>query len=53
MEKAKQYINTRPDLTIHMVGEAVGYPDPGYFSRIFKKYVGMSPQKYKDLSQIT
>ena len=53
MEKAKQYINTRPDLTIHMVGEAVGYPDPGYFSRIFKKYVGMSPQKYKELSQIT
>lgn len=51
MERAKQYMDTQPDMTVHMVGEAVGYPDPGYFSRIFKKYVGVSPQKYREMSE--
>ena len=34
-------------LSIRQVGEAVGYPDQAYFSRIFKRYMGVSPQKYR------
>ena len=38
--------NTRQ--TIKQIGEALGYSDPYYFSRIFKKMVGMSPKQYRD-----
>jgi YesN/AraC family two-component response regulator len=32
---------------VRQIGEAVGYPEQGYFSRIFKKYVGVSPLEYR------
>ncbi len=35
------------DLTIKEVGLSVGYEDSHFFSRIFKKYVGVSPSEYK------
>lgn len=35
------------DLDIRSIGELVGYPDPYYFSRIFKKYAGCSPAHYR------
>ena len=38
--------NTRK--TIKQIGETLGYNDPYYFSRIFKKMVGMSPKQYRD-----
>jgi len=47
MRKAKELMDRNPGYSIHMIGEAVGYEDPGYFSRIFKKYEGVSPQKYR------
>lgn len=47
MQKAKKLMDRNPGYPIHMIGEAVGYDDPGYFSRIFKKYEGVSPQKYR------
>lgn len=31
---------------IYEICERVGYPDPNYFSQIFKKYVGVPPKKY-------
>ena len=36
------------DLLIKNIASSVGYPDPLYFSRIFKKYLGMSPQEFRD-----
>ncbi len=35
------------DLTVKEVGLSVGYEDSHFFSRIFKKYVGVSPSEYK------
>lgn len=29
------------------IAKSIGYPDPNYFYRIFKKYVGLSPTDYK------
>nr|WP_314930295.1 response regulator [Shuttleworthia satelles] len=50
IQQARQIMDSDPDIPIRAVGEAVGYPDPGYFSRIFKKYTGSSPQKYRETS---
>jgi len=34
--------------TIKEISESLGYSDPYYFSRLFKKSVGMSPKQYRD-----
>lgn len=47
VEKAKEYMESK-DWKIYEVSEAVGFDDTGYFSRVFKKYTGMSPKEYKN-----
>lgn len=47
MQKAQQLLAHSPELSVRQVGEAVGYPEQGYFSRIFKKQVGVSPLDYR------
>lgn len=34
--------------TIHEIAYDIGYSDPYYFSRLFKKVMGMSPRQYRD-----
>ena len=41
------------DYSIVQVAEAVGYDNPLYFSRIFKKRTGISPTNYRKKSQNT
>jgi two-component system, response regulator YesN len=48
MQKAQQILLHNPELSIRQVGEIIGYHDQGYFSRIFKKQVGVSPFEYRD-----
>lgn len=36
------------DLYVYEVAQKLGYRDPYYFSRIFKKIVGISPNEYRD-----
>lgn len=48
IEKAKELIKDIKSKT-YTVGELVGYDDPAYFSKVFKKVVGVSPTKYRDL----
>ncbi|MBB6126780.1 AraC family transcriptional regulator [Mucilaginibacter lappiensis] len=46
MQKACQLLYTH-DHKIKAVAMNLGYEDPYYFSRIFKKYVGSSPEQYR------
>lgn len=36
------------DITIKDIANDLGYSDPYYFSRLFKKVVGISPKQYRD-----
>ena len=36
------------DLTIREIGENVGYKDPNYFPKVFRKVVGVSPSEYRE-----
>ncbi|KZL90266.1 response regulator [Clostridium magnum] len=49
MDKAKELLS-KVDSNIKEVCYEVGYNDPNYFSKAFKKYVGMSPSEYKQSS---
>lgn len=47
MEKAKKLIGEKK-YTVCEIGELVGYPDPNYLSKVFKKYTGMTISDYKN-----
>jgi len=38
---------TQRELIIKEIADKIGYDDPYYFSRIFKKVTGKSPAQYK------
>jgi two-component system response regulator YesN len=46
MKKAKKLM-ARSDLNLSEIAAAVGYSDLAYFSKVFKKVVGMTPSKYR------
>jgi iron complex transport system substrate-binding protein len=46
ISKSKELLE-RTDLQVVAVAEVVGYKDSAYFSRIFKKRVGISPSEYR------
>ncbi|WP_184542976.1 AraC family transcriptional regulator [Mucilaginibacter sp. FT3.2] len=46
MQKACQLLYANGD-KIKAVAAHLGYEDPYYFSRIFKKYIGSSPEQYR------
>jgi len=45
MEKAKELVLDKK-IKITEIGYEIGYNYPGYFSKCFKKYYGMSPSEY-------
>lgn len=47
IEHAKEFLSQN-NLSVSEVAQAVGIEDQFYFSRIFKKYSGISPIKYKN-----
>lgn len=47
VEQAKLYLKN-PALTIRNVGQMVGYEDPNYFTRIFKKKTGVTPAEFRN-----
>ena len=46
MEEAKKLLKD-PSLSIVAIASQVGYEDASYFSKVFKKHVGMSPNRYR------
>jgi two-component system response regulator YesN len=47
VEKAKELL-AFTDLLAYEVAEEVGFADPGYFSKLFKKVTGVAPKDYKE-----
>lgn len=47
MESAKELL-IKPELSIKEICIIAGYSDPNYFSRIFKKYEGVTPSEYRE-----
>ena len=47
MQRACELLNTS-DLPVQAIGRTLGYSDPYYFSRQFKKTIGVSPKNYRD-----
>ena len=52
MEKAKELLDQNPEETVQKVAAAVGYEDAYHFSKVFKKYYGISPLYYKGRAKI-
>ena len=50
IHKACYYLSST-DMTVAEVGEVIGFEDNNYFSRIFRKTVGISPSKYRNEQQ--
>ena len=46
LDLARYYL-TQVDLPVAAVGELVGFADPAYFSRIFRRHVGCSPRDFR------
>jgi len=47
MEQAKKLL-TNSELSMKEICGEIGYADPNYFSRIFKKNIGVTPTEYKE-----
>jgi YesN/AraC family two-component response regulator len=47
LNKAEDYFRIMPELSISEVAYKLGYDDPLYFSRLYKKYRNMSPKEFK------
>ena len=50
IDKAKELLNNT-NYTMKEICQMVGYTDPNYFSRTFKKNVGVTPTEYKEGGQ--
>ncbi|MGG6312438.1 helix-turn-helix domain-containing protein [Paenibacillus macerans] len=48
IERAKEIMRTKPD-SISEISRVVGYNDAATFIRVFKKYEGITPGKYKEI----
>lgn len=48
IDKARQLLEGKNDIKAYEVATIVGYSDYEYFRRVFKKYAGINPTKYKN-----
>ena len=47
MQRAEELMRTS-SLSIKEIGKAVGYPDPNYFTKVFRRVRGVSPSSFRD-----
>lgn len=50
MQQACRYLDLT-DMTIKQVAVTMGYSDPYYFSRLFRRTIGMSPSDYRSIKK--
>ena len=50
IEEGKQHLEFS-DLSVEEVGARVGYEDPAFFRRLFKRSTGLSPSRYRRMFQ--
>lgn len=48
MEKAKELLK-ETDKKLADISQAIGYVEPSYFTKQFRKYTGMTPSEYRDI----
>lgn len=51
MEKAKELLR-EPDIKVQDVAQLVGFENAAYFSTVFKKQIGMTPQEYRTMRDV-
>lgn len=51
IEKAKELLIKYPDLTVHIIGNQVGYENTQHFLKVFKQNVGCTPSSYRAKSR--
>ncbi|HET8705548.1 MAG TPA: helix-turn-helix transcriptional regulator, partial [Pseudomonadales bacterium] len=42
------YLLDISDQAVSLISQQLGYDDPHYFSRLFKKVIGVNPSQYRD-----
>jgi AraC-like DNA-binding protein len=51
IDRARTLLHTT-DLSVYEISKHLGYEDQSYFSRLFKKHMGISPRDYKKARQL-
>lgn len=53
MEKAREWIRSRPSMSIPVIASQVGYENPQHFMKVFKKHVGCTPGTFREQCQLS
>lgn len=48
VDKARQLLRERKELTVEQIAASVGFQDPLYFSKQFRRFYGMPPSGYRE-----
>ncbi|MDG0809034.1 helix-turn-helix domain-containing protein [Cohnella rhizosphaerae] len=48
MSEAKRLLREEPGLLVQHVAERIGYKDGKYFTKLFKREIGMNPSEFRD-----
>ncbi|WP_245976557.1 helix-turn-helix domain-containing protein [Paenibacillus prosopidis] len=48
MNEAKKLLVEIRQIPVNMIGSKVGYENRHYFNKVFKKYTGVTPGKYRE-----
>lgn len=48
IDKARQLLRERLELTVEQIASSVGFHDPLYFSKQFRRWYGVSPTEYRN-----
>ncbi|MCZ8514546.1 AraC family transcriptional regulator [Paenibacillus filicis] len=52
LDKARHLLRERPELTVEQIASSVGFQDPLYFSKQFKRFYQASPTEYRRSLQL-